>query len=142
MPDLRKHSMGQVRKYLSALRMGATLKAAAAAANVDVSAMRDRIERDPRFASAVQRARGSAQFVVENSLYTAATTCDRNGRYDTRAQELWLKNADPEWRRTDDSVVDTVDRDVRKRAQQLSGKERDELRASAHDEILTDRLVH
>jgi hypothetical protein len=127
-----------MRAFMAALREGGTLKAAAEAAGISVSGIRDRIDRDPRFRRAVSMNRAKPIKEVENTLFRAATSCDKNGRYDIRAIEYFLTNASPEdWRRNrDDSPVDEVDQKIRDRAGALTEDAKEKLRGDARNAIL------
>jgi len=133
-----KYSQAEMNDFFAALREGATLKAAAASAGISLSGVRERIDRDTGFRDRITTARGSAQREVENALFRGATSQDKQGRYDVRAQELWLTNADPEnWRRKrDDTPTDEVDAKVRKRANELSEDARADAKQDAAASIL------
>lgn len=138
MADLRKYTRKQMQTYLDALREGATLKAAAAAAGISASGIRERIDRDPRFRHAVNMAKGKAQHAVEKALHRAAVVPDHHGRIDTRAAEMWLTNQDPEnWRkRREDLPAEGTDSDVRRRAKEMSTEDRASAQKDAHEAIL------
>lgn len=124
--------------FLGSLRKGCSVRSAAAAAGVSYSGIRKRIDRDAGFRERVQAARGVAAGQVEGSVFKAATTQDRQGRYDVKAQELWLTNQAPEdWhRRHEEARSSDTDREALERAKEMSPEEKTEARTAAHAEIL------
>ena len=129
---------------LKALREGSSLRSACSTAGVSQTGIRQRIDRDAGFRERVQAARGLATGVVEQSVFKAATTTDNHGRYDVKAQELWLTNQAPEdWhRRHEDARSSDTDREVLNRAREMNADEKAAGRRDAHAEILGGDEAH
>lgn len=98
------------------------------------------MDADPRFCGRVQAARGSAAEKVESAVFKAATTTDKHGRHDVKAQELWLTNQAPEdWkRRHEDTRSSDTDREVFARAKEMSAEQKAAARDAAHEDISSE----
>lgn len=86
----------QLDAFVDALSRGAKEKEAAAHVGRSLGTFEGRRKNDPEFDERCERAIGRADAEVVFAAFQAAIKTDRHGRYDTRAQQLWLTNRLPE----------------------------------------------
>jgi len=95
----RRVSPAQMERMLALVRdERASIPTACAMTGIAYSWVEARRKRDPRFAQALDEATLPALGEVRDALKAAATQRDDRGRYDVRAQELYLSIHDPEYR--------------------------------------------
>lgn len=92
-------SPAQVERFLAVIRdQGVSIPTACAMAGVSFRWVQNRRSADPRFGDALAEALAPALGEVHDAVKKAATRCDDHGRFDVRAQELFLRLHDEDYR--------------------------------------------
>jgi len=123
---------------LGYVKKGRSWTASCGMVGVSPQRLKNQVRSNEDWQNMLLRAHAFAVDKVEDAAFAAATTTDKHGKFDTKAQQFWLTQRAPtEWQqKPESSVLEDLAAANRALAATLSPEAHDELRKLAAREVL------